>query len=330
MPSDSSIPKYRSILVPLDGSPFAELAIAVALTVAEASGAKVTLIHAWDPANYRYSSELTPRFLDPSVRDKPAAADYLDAVAARVRPGTTVPISVALISGSAPEAIRECLTQGPHELIVMTTHGLTGLSRAWLGSVADAVVRTVTAPVLLVRPLESNGVAPSGRFERVLVPLDGSAEAEEILTHVAEVGGKARFILLRVERPGMIPLHPHSYAGSAWRMDDEATESVVTHAYDYLDGVARSIRARRPEARVDVDVRFAERTGVAIVEAALDYRADLVALTTHARRAARWVFGSAADKVMRGTHGSVLVLRPAAVAAGDDRATVAAATATRN
>ena len=318
---------YHSILVPLDGSPFAEQALAVALTMAEASGAKVTLIRAWDPANYRYTSELTPPFLDAEARDKVAAADYLDSVAARVRSGTTAPIGVALIAGTAPEAIRECLTHRANELIVMTTHGLTGWSRAWIGSVADAVVRTVTAPVLLVRPLEASGAAPSGRFERVLVPLDGSMEAEEILTHAAEVGGNARFILLRVERPVMIPLHPYSYAASAWKMDDDATEEVVTHAYDYLDGVARSLRARRPEATVDVDVRFAERAGTAIVDAAQDYKADLVALTTHARRGARLVLGSVADKVLRGTHGSVLVLRPAAVAAGDEQATAAAASA---
>jgi nucleotide-binding universal stress UspA family protein len=317
---------YRSILVPLDGSPFAEQAIAVALTMAEAAHAKVTLVRAWDPANYRYTSELTPPFLDVAARDKLAAMQYLDSVAARLRQGTAVPIGVALIGGGAPEAIKECLTQQPHELIVMTTHGLTGLSRAWIGSVADAVVRTVTTPVLLVRPLESEGVAPAGHFERVLVPLDGSAAAEEILTHAVEVGGNARFILLRVERPRMMPRHPYNHTAAPWRMDDEATEEVVTNAYDYLDRIARSLKARRPDAKVDVDVRFAERPAVAIVEAALDYKADLVALTTHARRAARWIFGSAADKILRGTHGSVLVLRPAAVA-GDDQATVEAATA---
>ncbi len=314
---------YRSILVPLDGSPFAEQAIPVALTMAEASGGKVTLVRAWDPANYRYSSELTPPILEGGAGDKLAAVEYLDTVAARVRPGTTVPISVALIPGGAAEAITGCLTRDLHDLIVMTTHGLTGFSRAWIGSVADAVVRTVTVPVLLVRPLEANGVAPSGGFERVLVPLDGSAEAERILMHAADVGGNARFILLRVERPVTVRLHPYTYAAPAWQKADEVTEEVVTHAYDYLDGVARTLKARRPEATVDVDVRFAERAGVAIVEAALDYRADLVALTTHARRAARLVFGSAADKVLRGTHGSVLVLRPAVVAAGDLAETVA-------
>lgn len=318
---------YRSILVPLDGSPFAEQAIAVALAMAESAGATIALIRAWDPANYRYSSELTPSFEAPGARDKLAAIDYLDSVAARVREGTTVPIGTALIDGTAPDAIRECLTKDGHDLIVMTTHGLTGFSRAWIGSVGDAVVRTVTAPVLLVRPLEPAGVAPSGHFASVLIPLDGSTEAEAIVTHAVEVGGNTRFILLRVERPAMIALQPYTHAAPAWQRADEATEEVVTHAYEYLDRVARSINARRPDATVDVDVRFAERAGVAIVEAAQDYKADLVAVTTHARRAARLLLGSVADKVLRGTHGSVLMLRPPAVAAGNDGATVEATAA---
>ena len=309
---------YHSILVPLDGSPFAEQAIAVALAIGETRHAPVTLLRAWDPANYRYSSELTPPFLDPAAHDKLVAADYLDSLAARLRTGTSVPIDVAVIAGSAPEAIKERLTHGPADLVVMTTHGLTGLSRAWLGSVADAVVRTVRAPVLLVRPLEAAGPAAPGRFERVLIPLDGSAEAEEILTHAVAIGGNARYILLRIERPVVTPVHPYAYAAPAWQTDHQATEEAVTHAFDHLNGVARSLRIREAAAIVDVDVRVAERAGAAIVDAARDYKADLVALTTHARRAVRLVLGSVADKVLRGTHGSVLVLRPSAVAMGDE------------
>ena len=306
---------YRSIFVPVDGSPFAEQAIAVALTLAEPNDAQVTLVRAWEPAAYRYSSELTPPFLAGGSADRPAAAEYLDLLAARVRSGTSATIRVALVSGTPPEAIAECLTHGADDLVVMTTHGLTGWNRAWLGSVADAVVRTVAAPVLLVRPLEAATAATPGHFECVLVPLDGSSEAEEILTHATEVGGNARYVLLRVERPVITPLHPYAYAAPASQTDHEATEALVTRARDYLTGIAQSVRARRPKAIVDVDVRLAERTGAAIVEAAQDYRADLVALTTHARRAARLVLGSVADKVLRGTHGSVLVLRPTSVAA---------------
>ena len=142
---------YRSILVPLDGSVFAEQALAVALTIAERCGAKITLVRAWDPAGYRYTSELTPPFLDPAAHDKLVAADYVNSTAARLRPGTTVTIDGAVVAGSAPEAIKECATSQSADLIVMTTHGLTGWNRAWIGSVADAVVRMVTTPVLLCR-----------------------------------------------------------------------------------------------------------------------------------------------------------------------------------
>lgn len=307
---------YRSILVPLDGSSFAEQAIAPALTIAETCQAAVTLVRAWDPANYRDSSELTPPYLDPNAPEKLAATDYLNALVARLRIGTTVPIDVAVIAGSAPAAIRECLTHGPADLVVMTTHGLTGWSRAWIGSVADAVVRTVTAPILLVRPLEAEGPTSSGHFERVLIPLDGSAEAEEILAHAVELGGNARFILLRVERPVM-PLHLYTYAVPAWEADQRATEEAAAYARDYLVRVANRLKALQPDAGVDVDVRLAERPVAAIIEAAQDYKADLVAITTHARRAVRLVLGSVADKVLRGTHAPVLVLRPSAPATRD-------------
>ena len=304
---------YRSIVVPLDGSPFAEQAVAVGIAIAEACQAKVTLVRAWNPADYRYTSELTPPFLDPEASDRLAATEYLDRLALRLRSATSATIDVAVVAGPAVEAIRECLTTVAGDLVVMTTHGLTGWSRAWIGSVADALVRVVTVPVLLCRPLEAPAAATApGRFSRVLIPLDGSAEAEQILVHAAGIGGSTgtRFILLRVERPVAIPVHPYAYVASALQTDQVATEEVVARAREYLTARAEWLRARCPQAMVDVDVRLADHSGAAIIDAARDYEADLVALTTHARRGVRLVLGSVADKALRGTHASVLLLRP--------------------
>ena len=306
---------YRSILVPLDGSPFAEQAVAVALTIAETSQAKVTLVRAWDPANYRYTSELTPPFLDPAAHDKLLAIEYLDDLVSQLRPTTTVTIDVTVAAGPAVDAIKECVTRIGADLVVMTTHGLTGLSRAWIGSVADALVRAVPVPVLLCRPLDRPSATPPGRFPCVLIPLDGSPEAEQILEHAAGIVGdsQVRFILLRVARPLSAPLHPQTVVPPDWEVDQAATEEIVTHARNYLQAKAEWLATRCPRATVDVDVRLAARAGAAIVDAATDYQANLVALTTHARRGIRLVLGSVADKVLRGTHGSVLVLRPTAV-----------------
>ena len=305
---------YRSIVVALDGSPFAEQAVAVALAIAEPRHAKVTLVRAWNPAEYRYTSELTPPLLNPEAPDRLAATEYLDELAARLRSATNVTIDVAVVAGPAAEAIREYLTSVGTDLVVMTTHGLTGWSRAWIGSVADALVRVATVPVLLCRPLEAPTAMAPGRFACVLIPLDGSAEAEQVVMHAAEIGvvAGARLILLRVERPMAMPLHPYPYAGPAWETDQTATEDVMTHARQYLKAKAEWLKARFPQATVDVDVRLAEHTGGAIIDAAKDYNADLVALTTHARRGVRLVLGSVADKALRGTHASVLLLRPPA------------------
>lgn len=305
---------YRSILVPLDGSPLAEQALPVAVAIATASGGTLTIVRAWDPSNYRFSSELTPPFLDRDAHDRTVATEYVNAVAARLGTTAGLRVSGTVVAGRAADAIHESATNVGADLVVMTTHGLTGWSRAWLGSVADAVVRTIAAPVLLCRPTENPSPTPPRLFSRVVIALDGSAAAEEIVTHAAEIGkiGEASYTLVRVVRPVVMPVHPYAYAAPAWQTDHPATEEAVTHARNYLDATAVQLKARRPGAAVEVDVRLDDRPGVAIVEAVRDHKADLVALTTHARRGVRLVLGSVADKVLRGTESAILVLRPAA------------------
>jgi nucleotide-binding universal stress UspA family protein len=304
---------YRSILVPLDGSAFAEQALPVAKSIATASGAKLTIVRAWDPSNYHFDSELTPPFLEAAAHDRTVATEYLDAVATRLTTTTQIPVSAVAVAGRAADAIHECATNVDADLVVMTTHGLTGWSRAWVGSVADAVVRTVATPVLLCRPVETPPAAPSKLFSRVVIALDGSAAAEEIVAHAVEIGrmGDASFTLVRVARPVRTPVHPYAYAAPAWQTDEAATEEAVSHARNYLNATAESLKARYPAVAIETDVRLDERAGVALVDAVRDHKADLVALTTHARRGVRLVLGSVADKVLRGTDGAVLVLRPA-------------------
>ena len=303
---------YRSIVVPLDGSPFAEQAIAPAIAIAERCGAKVTFTRAWDPANYRYTSELTPPFLSPWAQDRLHATDYLTGVASRVRPTTAVAINVALLVGQPVEAINQHLTRTGTDLVVMSTHGLTGWSRAWLGSVADALVRVATVPILLIRPREVPSAAASIGFKCMLLPLDGSAEAEQILPQAAAIGaaGVERFVLLRVEQPMQMPVYPYANTRRTSDIDQAVTDQVVTEARTYLTRMAEWLSVRCPGATMEVDVRIADQPDNAIVNAVRDYQADLVALTTHAQRGVRLLVESVADRVLRATHGSLLVLRP--------------------
>jgi nucleotide-binding universal stress UspA family protein len=306
---------YHSILVPLDGSAFAEQALPIAVSIAKPSGAKVTLVRAWDPSNYRSSSELTPPFLGAETHDRTVATTYLDTIASRLRSADAISVDSAVLAGRAADAIIECQTRVGADLIVMTTHGLTGWSRAWLGSVADAVVRTNATPVLLCRPVDGSSAPRSGLFTRVLVPLDGSAAAEQILPHAAEIGrtGSANYTVVRVVQPVVAPVHPYTHKAPAWQAEDPAaTKEAVSHARNYVNAIAEWLKARCPGATVDVEVRVDERVAGAIVNTAREHEADLVALTTHARRGVRLVIGSVADKILRGTDGAILVLHPTA------------------
>jgi nucleotide-binding universal stress UspA family protein len=117
----------------------------------------------------------------------------------------------------------------------------------------------------------------------------------------------------------LMPVLPYAYASRSFDIDQAVADEVVTQARNYLTTAAEWLSVRCPHATIEVDVRIADHPDSAIVNAAKDYQADVVALTTHARRGVRLVLGSVADKVLRGTQGSVLVLRPSVVArtAGD-------------
>jgi len=176
---------YRSIVVPLDGSPFAEQAVASALMIAEASGAKVTLVRAWNPASYRYTSELTPPVLNPEAEDHLAAINYLETMASRLRQATTVTIDVAVVPGPPAEAIKECLTKTGAGLVVMTAFAVRRTllrERRSIGGTRLHAGATASGVVVCVRRVFSElGISLTGK--RV------------VLQGFGKVGGPLAFLL---------------------------------------------------------------------------------------------------------------------------------------
>jgi nucleotide-binding universal stress UspA family protein len=200
------------------------------------------------------------------------------------------------------------------DLIIMTTHGRGGLSRLWLGSVADTLVRRAGVPVLLVRGEEApGGDAEVPVFRHVLVPLDGSPRAETVLDHAVRLGAPdaTTYTLLTVVAPRLIAVR--SYPGMRTPpVDQEDLESRVSEAQAYLDHVAGELRRSGATVATRVVVNLQAASG--ILDAAAAESADLIALATHGRGAiTRFVLGSVADKVVRGAETSVLALRPADV-----------------
>jgi nucleotide-binding universal stress UspA family protein len=145
------------ILVPLDGSDLAEQAIDKALELADPERSTVILLRST-------GSEIMPGLEPAQVDDAEVreAEQYLVGVAERLARGGLKRVARSIWFGSAADAIVEAARLMRVDLIVMGTHGRSGLGRAILGSVAESVLRGTAAPLLLVRSPEAPLEARAG------------------------------------------------------------------------------------------------------------------------------------------------------------------------
>ena len=144
--------QYKHILIPLDGSELAELALDDALTIAHLSQAEVTLFHVVPPLESGIIMDFNhPIYVDQQwSSQKLLALEYLNKVYKRLGNNSTK-IRKVVETGPAAETIIDYAHQHPIDLIVMSTHGRSGLKRWVYGSIADKVLRAAGVPVLLIR-----------------------------------------------------------------------------------------------------------------------------------------------------------------------------------
>lgn len=206
----------RSLLVPLDGSPSGEHALPHALSLARWAGARLELVHVRvPPAHFSSADIYLPPPPDEERRATEQARAYLYDIARRVTAAApTVAVAETLLEGGVAVALCEHAGRSNTDLVVLTTHGHGPFSRFWLGSVASDLAQRSPAPLLLVRPTVgppdlTTDVAP----RRVLIAIDGSPFAEQVVPPAVAVGGLtgAEYRLLRVVPPSS----PVLGAGSA-------------------------------------------------------------------------------------------------------------------
>lgn len=148
-------PVYRTILVPLDGSPFAEQALDQARDLAERTGAELVLVTVMLGSDYYSDPSVETETWAVAERDEAQRlAAYLAATSERLR-AAGLSVRAQLAHGYPPEEILRVGEQEGADLIVMATHGRGGLQRLWLGSVASKMVQASTLPILLIRPIEA-------------------------------------------------------------------------------------------------------------------------------------------------------------------------------
>jgi nucleotide-binding universal stress UspA family protein len=304
---------YKVIMVPTDGSGFDREAIRVALRMAERSGAKIRLVRVLVTGSFfgmAAATEGTAVAAEIVRSERDTALGELYALAAECRVTSTADLTVDLHTGPVADVLEGYARRHDVDLIVISTHGRSGLSRLTLGSVTDSLIRHTTIPVLVVKPPTSYlNPQINEAFRHIVVPLDGSTLAEQILPRVMALATieDAEITLLNVLIPRSHSEKDIVDPSLPWWDKD------ISVARQYLFGIAAKLR--RNGIPVTTDIVIGENVPNTIGDFASRERADLIAIATHGRGGlARLIHGSVADAVMHSARMSMLVLKPDNVA----------------
>ncbi len=303
---------YERILVPLDGSDLAELALPHARQLARRLQGQVWLLCVVPPVFQpilppAIAVDLAAEALDRAER---LAEDYLEQVRAHLAAaGLTAHTLVA--RGDPAAEVLAAARDVQARLIAMATHGRGGLGRWMLGSVADRVVRAATIPVLLI-PARVVEQELRTAYTRLLVPLDGSPLSEAALPHAVAL---ARLFGARLDLLTVVPRPGHYIEGEAelWQAAERGDQALLIAAVraareQYLAHQC----ARLEQGGLDAVPLVAEGdVAETIIQTAQWRNADCIVMATHGRSGiARWVLGSVAAKVISAATVPVLLVRP--------------------
>jgi nucleotide-binding universal stress UspA family protein len=323
---------FRNILVPLDGSPLAEQALPLARRIAQLAGGKLRLVLVHQIPSPLLDSSNAALFVSGDQATRKAERSYLRAFQARLRQEGVRLASAVTLNGPVGPTLAQYAQEVGIDLVVMATHGRGGARRAWLGSVADHLIRHLEVPVFLVRASNEGAVpmAPAAA-DQILVPLDGSPLAEEALGPAADLARLwgAALTLLRVVLP--VVFFSDEMRGWPAPYDTEYMASLRSRAEDYVRDLAEGLRGEG--VRASGVASFALGAADAILELGRPGQVAAIAIATYGHGGLkRLALGSVADKLIRGAQVPVLVLRPARSAVKKSRRTAgtgAAATGDR-
>jgi nucleotide-binding universal stress UspA family protein len=302
---------YSKILVPLDGSDVAECVLPYVESVATwKKPTEVTFLYVTQPLDVPLADKQFKTRIESEA--KSGARSYLDKLMEKISIKENVKHVVRV--GKSAETIIDYAEEHKMKLIIMATHGRSGISRWTRGSVADKVLHNATIPVWLIKANAAKKTfLEKGQKIKIMVTLDGSKLAEESLESVKELSRQygvenVELTLFRVSElfsppyiyPPEMPISIEEYLEYEKKRTSEICNS-------YLENIKKEL------AGEGLNVKIAIEEGIpadVIIDHAKKQSIDLIVMSTHGRTGfSHWAFGSIAEKVLKGAPCPVFLVR---------------------
>jgi nucleotide-binding universal stress UspA family protein len=294
---------YKKILVPLDSSKLADMILPYAEVLAGALNSRVTLLYVCETEEEHYLRVhqfylgKIAELVKSHIRE-----DYPETKA------TNVNVKSAVVTGKPSEEISQYATKNDMDLIILAGRGRTNIMRRLMGDIADRVFQATGKPLLLISSKPYQQPSPRQLLNRILLPLDGSANQEAILPYIMELARKlyAEVILFQVltSQQQLRTTRRVEYV----RFTKQQLESMKTEAERHLGDIRRKLA--KTGASVQYEVRIADDPATEITHFARERDVRLLAIATRRYAGIRRFFaGSVAQRVLQNTDKPVLLVR---------------------
>lgn len=301
---------YEKILVPLDGSELAEVALPYAEELAGRLGSRITLLYVGESAEDRYHMHFF--YMQRMAENaKKGAERKMKKIAQK-----EIKVNSEILVGHPAEQILKYANKEKISLIIMSTHGRTGIERWAIGSVAYKVVKAASQPVLLIRAKSARSdMREKDILDRVLVPVDGSKKSEAVIPYIEELASK-----LKIEVTFLQAMTPDYGITSEEQL--RRLQNLRASATDYIQNMAAHFNHKGITARAVFRELVLDSTVVAgeIIKLGNEIHADIVAMSVQGRSELEenpgesvTSLGSVAEKMVHSGNIPLLLVRPVTI-----------------
>jgi nucleotide-binding universal stress UspA family protein len=276
---------YERIIVPLDGSKLAEAALPYAEELAAKMDSYISLLTVLAPEDAGKEVQFQAYLKKIAEVTRYHAEKYI-----ANKGGGSIKVLTSTRMGNPAEEIIEYAAKIPYQLIIMASHGRSGLNRWAVGSVADKIVRAnISQPVMLIRAKESRSDIREKRIlKKALVPLDGSVGSEAVIPYITKMASKLQMEITLFE---------------VIQKNNNASADAETYLHNWCS------KLEKDGITASCNVSYGS-VADQIINISDEFALDLVAMTTHAKTSLNfWTLGSEAQKVFLGGNTPLLLIK---------------------